>query len=170
MKELTQGTAPHGQAFSPAACRQVNQSRSGAAFHLQGPLNPPLNVGEPILAWPRPRPPPAAARRSVSRARVLRLASNELNEIEIGVEKLQGRLIPVTIAGAAADRGRFDNHALLQHAMDSGRFTLIAARNLYREGDIISVEGPSTRYNLRMLDITAVVQSTAYIDVEVAEA
>ena len=33
LSELTQGTAPHGQAFSPLACRQVNQSRSGAAFH-----------------------------------------------------------------------------------------------------------------------------------------
>ena len=168
LKELTQGTAPHGQAFSPLACRQVNQSRSGAAFHLQGPLNPPLNVGEPVLAEAETTTSGGAPVGFA--ARVLRLASNELNEIEIGVEKLQGRLIPVTIAGAAADRGRFDNHALLQHAMDSGRFTLIAARNLYREGDIISVEGPSTRYNLRMLDITAVVQSTAYIDVEVAEA
>ena len=167
LSELTQGTAPHGQAFSPLACRQVNQSRSGAAFHLQGPLNPPLNVGEPILAEAETTTSGGAPVGFA--ARVLRLASNEHNEIEIGVEKLQGRLVPVTISGAAADRGRFDDHALLQHAMDSGRFTLIAARNLFREGDTISVEGPSTRYNLRMLGLTSVVQSTAFIDVEVAE-
>lgn len=164
--ELIQGDGSPSH-LAPIPCRQINQSKGGSAFHLQGPLNPPLSVGEPVLA----EADTAGGGTPVGfAARVQRMVSNEHQQIEIGVEKLDGRLIPVHFTGHAAERGRGDTHALLVHATDSGRFTLLAARNLLHEGDIVSVEGPSTRYNLRVRGITSTVHHVAYLDVEITDA
>ena len=164
LTELTQGAEPSMHALSPVACRQINQSKFGAAFQLQGPLNPPLTVGEPILA--EAETSSGAATPVGFAASIRRLVSDERQQIEIGVEKLQGRLVPLTVIGAAAERARGDKQALLQHAMETGKHTLLAARSIYREGDIVAAEGPGMRYNLRMLGLSATIQHTAFIDVE----
>jgi hypothetical protein len=164
LDELTKGEVPSHDAATSVPCRQVNQSRFGSAFHLQGPISPPLGVGEVILAEAESS---AGATAPVGfAARIRRAFSEDDRRIEIGVEKIQGRLIPVTILGAAAERSHGDKLALLQHDSDSGRYALLAARSVYREGDSVAVQGPSVRHNLRMLRLGGVVQNTAYIDVE----
>ena len=149
-------------------CRQTNQSKGGAAFRLQGPVNPPLVISEPILAEAERTTPDAPPVGFV--ARIQRLLMDDAQQIEIGVEKLNGRVLPVELTGRAAERARGDKLALLQHAADSGRFTLIATRSIYREGDMISVEGPGVRYNLRVLNLLGASQRVAFIEVEPGEA
>jgi len=164
LEELSQGAPPARSAVRPVAGRQVNQSRFGSAFQLQGPLNPPLSIGEPILAEAETR---AGSGAPVGfSARIRRVFSDDGQRIEIGVEKIQGRLIPVTIVGSAAQRTSGNNLGLLQHDMDTGQYVLLASRSIYREGDSVAVEGPSMRYNLRMRRLGGIVQHTAYIDVE----
>jgi hypothetical protein len=164
LEELSQGAPPTRSAVSPVAARQVNQSRFGAAFQLQGPLNPPFSIGEPLLAEAETRPGSGAP--VGFSARIRRIFSDDGQRIEIGAEKIQGRLIPVTIVGSAAERSRGDKLGLLQHEVDSGHYVLLASRSIYREGDIVAVEGPSMRYNLRMRRLGGIVHHTAYIDVE----
>jgi hypothetical protein len=164
LSQLTQGAANSAADLAYLPCLQVNQSSSGAAFHLQGPLNPPLTVGEPILAEADTRGAGGAAVGFT--ARIQRFVGDENDRIEIGVEKLLGRLVPVTITGAAAERRHGDTAALLLHAADTGQYTLLAARTVFRESDTITVEGPNLRYSLRMLRLSGAVQHTAYIDVE----
>jgi len=164
LEELSQGEAPARSAIRPVPGRQVNQSRFGAAFQLKGPLNPPLSIGEPILAEAEARPGSGVP--VGFPARIRRVFSDDGQLIEIGVEKIQGRLIPVTIVGSAAERARGDKLGLLQHDVETGNYVLLASRSIYREGDSVSVEGPSMRYNLRMRRLGGVVQHTAYIDVE----
>jgi len=164
LEELTRGSTPSRSEVRPVPCKQVNQSKFGAAFQLRGPLSPPLNIGEPILAEAEASLSGAAPVGFA--ARIRRVFSGENQQIEIGVEKIQGRLIPATIVGSAAERTRGDNLALLQHSADTGKYTLLASRSIYREGDSVAAEGPSMRYNLRMLRLGGIVQHTAYIDVE----
>ncbi len=149
-------------------CRQTNQSKGGAAFRLQGPINPPLMISEPILAEAESTAPDAPPVGFV--ARIQRLLMDDAKQIEIGVEKLSGRVLPVEITGRATERARGDTLALLQHAADSGRFTLIATRNIYREGDLVNIEGPGVRYNLRLLSLLGASPRVAFIDVEPGEA
>jgi hypothetical protein len=164
LSELTQGSPAAPEELTSVPCTQINQSKSGAAFRLQGPVNPPLTVGEPILAEAE-RPGSSGA--AVGFAAIIRhLVSDADKQIEIGVEKIQGRLIPLTVIGAAADRTRGDNQALLEHARETGRYRLIAARSVYRDGDLVAAEGPSMRYNLRMLRLLGTIQHTAFIEVE----
>jgi len=167
LEELSQGEAPARSAVRPLPGRQVNHSRFGAAFHIQGPINPPLSIGEPVLAEAKARPgggvPVGFA------ARIRRVFSDDGQHIEIGVEKIQGRLIPVTIVGTAAERARGDKLGLLQHEVETGNYVLLASRSIYREGDSVVAEGPSMRYSLRMRRLGGVVQHTAYIDVEVVD-
>lgn len=166
LTELTQGETASREAVPSVACRQINQSKFGAAFHLQGPLNPPLTVGEPILAEMDTASGPGTP--VGFSASIRRLVSDEHQQIEIGVEKLQGRLVPLTIVGAAAERTRGDNHALLL-ATEAGKYTLLAAHSIYREGDVVATEGPSMRYKLRMLRLTATVQHTVSIEVDTTD-
>jgi hypothetical protein len=161
--ELAQGAEAAAIEATFVPCLQVNQSNSGAAFHLQGPLSTPLSVGETILAEAESRASGGAPIGFA--ARIQRLVNDE-NRIEIGVAKLLGRLIPVSITGAAAERRRGDNQALLLHAADSGKYLLLASRSIFREGDTVAVEGPNVRYSLRMLGLDSVVQGMAYIEVE----
>ena len=167
LEELTRGAAPGRSDVKPVPCRQVNQSRFGAAFQLRGPLSPPLNIGEPVLAEAEASSSNAAAVGFA--ARIRRVFSGDDQQIEIGVEKIQGRLIPATIVGSATERTRGDNLALLQHSADTGKYTLLASRSIYREGESVAAEGPSMRYNLRMLRLGGIVQHAAYIDVEPIE-
>ena len=167
LEELTLGANPETSEVRAVPCRQVNQSRYGAAFQLQGPLTPPLSVGEPVLAE-------AAGTADSSApvgfsARIRRVFSGEQQQIEIGVEKIQGRLIPATIVGATAEKTRGDTQALIQHDADTGRYTLLASRSIYRKGDTVAAEGASMRYNLRILRLGGVVHQTAYIDVELLD-
>lgn len=164
LSDLTQGAVAAPDELTPVLCRQINQSKTGAAFRLQGPLNPPLAVGEPILAEAESS---AGSGPAVGFAAIIRhLAGGANQQIEIGVEKIQGHLVPLTVIGAAADRARGDNHALLEHARETGRYSLIAARSVYRDGDMVAAEGPSMRYNLRMLRLLGTIQHTAFIEVE----
>ena len=87
--------------------------------------------------------------------------------IEIGVEKLVGGLMPVTLSGGAAERARGDTYALLQHSPDSNHLLLLAIRNIYREGDTVIAEGVNSRYTLRMHTLQQTTRRVAYIEVEV---
>lgn len=163
---LAQGPGSHDTAPPSNPCRQINQSKLGAAFQLQATLNPPLAVGEPVLAETEPSMPGAAP--AGFTASIQRLFIDTDGVQEIGVEKLQGRIMPVTLSGQAAQRAQGDIQALLQHRMDNNTFTLIATRSIYREGDHIAVEGPSVRHNLRMGELFGTSRRIAYIAVEVA--
>lgn len=161
---LVQGVPNRGLAAEAIPCRQLNQSKSGAAFRLQGPLNPPLTVGESVLLEADAVSPSGAAVGFAGRIR--RLVGSGDQQIEIGVEKLSGRLIPVTVTGNAAERARGQPEALLQQDLAAGRYVLIAPRTLYREGDSLIAEGSQRRHELRMQELLEVVQQTAYIAVE----
>lgn len=145
------------------AGRLINQSKTGAAFQLAGPLNPPLVIGEPVLAETRSSLPGAAPAGFVACIRRV-LIDGQL--VEIGVEKLDGRILPVALSGSAAERARFDKEGLLQQRAASSAVTLIAAKGLYREGDRISVEGPNVRYELRMQQLTGEAKNIVFITVE----
>jgi hypothetical protein len=95
--------------------------------------------------------------------------SGDRQQIEIGVEKLAGRLLPVRLRGATAETGRNEPEALLLQEIDTGRLTLIAARSRYRDDECVTVEGPNTRYTLRLRSVILAVQHLAYIEVEVVE-
>jgi len=164
---LTRGRESGATPSTAIACRQVNQSKSGAAFHLQGPLNPPLSVGEPILVEAEAGSQGGAPVGFAGRIR--RLVTLENQQIEIGVEKLQGRLVPLVITGSAAERLHGSNHALLQQALDSGQYTLLAPRSLYRQGDKVTAESATAELNLQMKSLLGTVQHTAFIDVEIAK-
>ncbi len=166
LSDLTQGATTSPGELTPVPCTQINQSRSGAAFRLQGPLNPPFAVGEPILAEADSSAGSGSGAAVGFTATIRHLVSDENQQIEIGVKKIQGRLVPLTVIGAAADRARGDCHALLEHAGETGRYTLLAARSVYREGDMVAAEGPGMRYSLRMLRLLGTVQHTAFIEVE----
>lgn len=167
LSELIRGQAPTAGRLEPVDCRLVNQSRSGAALHLPGPLSPALCVDEPVLAEAATTGGPGAPVGFA--ARVRRLVSDDGGQIEIGVEKLAGRLLPVSLAAAAGEDARSDPHALLLQALDSGSLTLIAPRSRFREGECVTVEGPNTRYSLRLKAITQAVHNLAYIEVEAVE-
>jgi hypothetical protein len=149
-----------------ADARQINQSTSGAAFELPGPVKLALTVGEPLLA--------EAAGKGANGtpvgflARLRRIVVDAQGQIEVGVEKLPGRILPVDIVGAANERLRGDNAALLIHQPDVERFHLVATRRAYREGELVSVEGPTVRYSLRMLGLAGGSRAVVFIDVEVA--
>jgi len=164
---LTRGSAGGSTPSAAIACRQVNQSKSGAAFHLQGPLNPPLNVGEPILV--ETASPPQGGAPVGFAGRIRRVVTLDGQQIEIGVEKLQGRLVPLVVTGAAAERLHGSNQALLQQVLDSGQYTLLAPRTLYREGDRLTAESATAELNLRIKRLLGVVQHTAFIDVELTQ-
>lgn len=164
LEALVLGSSTGGPGIEAVPCRQVNQSKSGAAFLLQGPLNPPLAVGESVLLEAEALSPGGAAVGFAGRIR--RLVSSGDQQIEIGVEKLAGRLIPVTITGSAAERARAQPQALLQQDVTTGRYILVAPRTLYREGDSLVAESSHARHELRMGELIEVVQHTAYIAVE----
>lgn len=147
--------------------RQINQSKTGAAFMLAGPLHAPLAVGDPVLAEAENTGAQDAAVGFLGR--IQRLAMPAGQPIEIGVQKLPGRVMPVNLTGSAADRTRGDTSALLIHAMDTDRFTLIAPRRVFREGELVTVEGPNVRYSLRQIGQAGGSQRLAYIEVEVVE-
>jgi hypothetical protein len=155
-----------GQPAPSLPSRQINQSSSGAAFQLTALPHQALAVGEPLLAEAE-----ASTRNGASvgfLARIQRVQIAPGQGIEVGVEKLPGRIMPITITGSATERLRGDTAGLLLHQPDSDGFMLIASRRVYREGDVINVEGPSVRHALRMLGELGRTQRLAYIKVEVA--
>jgi hypothetical protein len=167
LAELIQGRPPAPTRQPPVDCTLVNHSRTGAALHLRGPLSPPLCVDEPILAEAAM---PSAGGAPVGFAgRIRRQVSGDGQQIEIGLEKLTGRLLPVRLRGAAAETGRGEPEALLLQEIETGRLTLIAARSRYHDDECVAAEGPNTRYKLRMRSVILAVQHLAYIEVEVAE-
>jgi hypothetical protein len=167
LETLTQGIEESGAPPAAVGCRQINQSKSGSAFQLQGPLNPPLTIGEPLLFEAEHRTGGGAAVGFAGQIR--RVVALDDQGIEIGVEKLRGRLIPLTISGTAAERARGNTQALLRQSIDDDEYTLLANRMLYREGEKLTAEGPSCNYSLRIKGLLGVVQQTAFIDVEVTE-
>lgn len=168
LSELIQGGLPGGSEPAPVACRQIDQSKSGSAFRLQGPLRPPLGIGDPVLMEAVSAANENAAVGFIGRIR--RLVNLPDQQVEIGVEKLAGRLTPVELSGGAAQRLRGDTLALLQHDQDAGRYVLIAARSLFREEDSVTAEGAHTRQVLRMRGLLEAVQQTAYILVDCSDA
>lgn len=149
------------------ASRQLNQSKSGSAFQLPGPLQTELTVGDPLLAQAGGGGPDGAAVGFL--ARIQRIAVDPAQQVEIGVEKLPGQVMPVSVTGAGAERARGGAGALLLHTRETGHFTLIAPRGVFREGDLVSVEGPNVRHNLRMLALSGGSRRIAFIDVTVAQ-
>lgn len=162
--ELTSGVPCDVSTSDATDCVQINQSKSGAAFRLQGPLQPPLGIGEIILAE-ADNPHPGGAPVGFI-ARIQRLHTDGTGGIEIGVEKLAGRLVTLNLSGGAAERTRGDNYAMLQQHPDGARHTLIAVRGVYREGDSVIGESANARYSLRMKALETATQRTAYIDAE----
>lgn len=160
---LTQGADPGASPPQALACVQINQSRNGSAVRLQGPLDPPLAVGEPVLLEAAPSGGGAALGFA---GIVRRIVALDGRSIEIGVEKLPGRLIPVTISGAAAQRLHGDTQALLQQIVESDQHRLLAPQMLYREGDTLTVEGATADYTLRVTGLLSTVQRTALLTVE----
>ena len=165
--ELTSGMPIAEAGDGHLECVQTNQSKTGAAFRLQGPLHPPLGIGETILAEAANPAPGAAPTGFIGR--IQRLVADASDRIEIGVEKLAGGLMPVTLSGGAAERARGDTYALLQHSPDSTRLLMLAIRNVYREGDTVIAEGTNSRYTLRMLALQQTTRRVAYIEVEVVD-
>lgn len=149
------------------AGRQINRSKTGAAFTLTGPLRTPPSIGEPVLAEASSRGTNGTAVGFL--ARVQRVVFDPAQNVDIGVEKVPGRVMPVTITGSAAERVRGDVGALLLHSPERSHYTLIAPKRLFREGDMVSVEGPSVRHNLRMLEQSGGSRRFAYIEVEVMQ-
>lgn len=153
----------------PTTCagRQINQSKTGSAFELTGQVSAGLVIGEPVLSEAESED--ASGNAPVGfLARIQRLVIDPSGRVELGVEKLPGRIMPVTITGAGAERLRGDTAALLLHRADSNSYQLIAARRAFREQDLLSVEGPNVRHSLRLLEMVAGSQRLAFIDVEVA--
>ena len=165
--ELTSGLPVAEPGHGQIACVQINQSKTGAAFRLQGPLNPPLGIGETILAEASNPKPGGAPIGFIGR--IQRLVADSDGVIEIGVEKLVGGLMPVTLSGGAAERARGDTYALLQHSPESNHLLLLAIRNVYREGDTVIAEGVNSRYTLRMHKLQQTTRRVAYIEVEVVD-
>lgn len=165
LTELIEGGRGKASDAQIISCVQRDQSRRGAAFTLDTTPNPPLAVGEPVLAEACSDTPGAAKGFA---AQIRRLKIDDGNRIEMGVEKLAGRFIPVTFSGAAVDRARGANQALLQHQAEKGHFTLIAPHSVYREGDVITVQGPGVQYRLRLCRVLQSVRNTAFIEVEAA--
>ncbi|MCG6966202.1 MAG: hypothetical protein LJE59_06810 [Chromatiaceae bacterium] len=168
LESLIQGAEQHDQDLAQVPCLLVNQSRSGAALQVQGPLSPPLTVGEVLLIEAQ-TPAPGGAAVGFA-ACIRRLVNGADHQIEIGVEKLAGRVIPVEITGSAAQRGRGETRALLQQDVEAGRHTLFAPRSFYREGDSLVAESAHARHGLRMQELLEVVQHTAIIAVEPEDA
>lgn len=167
LAELIQGRPPGPTRQPPLDCTLVNLSRTGAALQLHGPASPPLCVDEPVLAEGAMTGSGGAPVGFA--ARIRRQVSGDGQQIEIGVEKLTGRLLPVRLRSATAETGRNEPEALLLQDIESGRLTLIAARSRYRDDECVTVEGPNTRYTLRLRSVILAVQHVAYIQVEVVE-
>jgi len=158
----------HDAGPEPLLCLQINQSKTGGAFQLQGPLPAPLGVGEPILVEAETVAQGGAAIGYA--ARIRRLVNNGRHDIEIGVEKLTGRLLPLTLSGAAVERARGEKRALLQQDSVNGQLTLLAPRILYRQGDSLAAESSAGRHSLRMQELLDVGHGVAYIAVQETEA
>ncbi len=146
-------------------CRQTNQSKRGSAFRLSSRLNPPMVIGEPVLAEAQNDNPKAPPVGFVARVQRL-LVDDDAGQIEIGVEKLVGRILPIEITGRATERARGDTLALLQHTIDSDRYILIATQGIYREGALIDIEGPGVRYEIRLGRLLGATQRVAFIEAE----
>lgn len=160
------GSPEPPQAALPAT--QINQSKSGAAFQLQGPVNPPLTIGGVLLAEAPTNRPGAAPVGFVGRIQRV-VGGGDQPVIEIGVEKLPGRVIPVTLTGGASDRARGEAQALLQHLPEQDCHHLLAARHLYREGETLQADSRNARYTLRMGRQITLTQRLVYLEVELLD-
>lgn len=165
--ELVKGAGRRDAADGAHPCRQTDQSKTGSAFLLQGPVVPPLGVGELVLLEAAPQSPGASALGFVGCIR--RLVNRDEQRIEIGVEKLAGRVFPVNLSGGGAERLRGDVGAVVHQDLDAGSIVLIAPQALFRAGDTVIAEGATARYNLRMQRLVEGAQRTAHIAVEVID-
>ena len=165
LEQLGMGRGADAPPAVPIDATQINQSKTGAAFVLAGPVQPPLAVGETVLAEadnPRPGGGPIGFV-----ARIQRVVSKDDGSIEIGVARLPGRMVPVHLSGGTAERARGDTYALLQQVPDTGAFRLIAASAIFRERESVTVEGVNLRLDLTMLKLHPVTRRLGYIEVEV---
>lgn len=167
LSDLTAGSNAAAEQQPGSDCRQINQSNTGAAFVLHPPLNSPLAIGEVILAETNNTASGGAAVGFVGR--VQRLVTHDDGQMEIGVEKLGGRLIPIEISGGATEQARGLTRALLQQKPESGQYALLAARGLFREGDTVNAESLNARYKVRMRKLQPGSNRVAYIDVELVD-
>ncbi|MCP5421562.1 MAG: hypothetical protein H6959_01460 [Chromatiaceae bacterium] len=163
LSALTSGpnTAQTGTKTLP--CVQKNQSKTGAAFYVTGTVATALSIGEVLLAEtdnPRPGGAPVGFV-----GRIRRLVTDHAGQIEIGVEKLSGHLMPVTISGAVAERARGDCAALLQRHAGADKLVLIVPRSAYRENDTATAEYAGGHYSLRMRRLIDDSPRIALIDV-----
>ncbi len=164
---LAMGSEADPPQIATSTGRQINQSKTGSAFELTGPITFDLVVGEPMLAEAQTGNDGNSGPVGFL-GLIKRLEIDAFGRTELGVEKLPGRIMAVTIGGGAAERLRGDTSALLIHRADTDRYQLIAARRAYRENDLLSVEGPSVRHSLRLLEMVAGSKRLAFINVEVA--
>lgn len=165
LSRLTTGSTGAPADGTVVACTQINQSRSGAAFELEQRPAVALSIGDILLAEtdnPKPGGGPVGFV-----GRIQRLVSDRAGRVEIGVEKMAGRLIPATLSGSAAERARGDNLALLQRGGDPG-LVLVAPRSVYREDDSAVADCASGRVALRMRQLIDSTPRTALIAVDEA--
>jgi hypothetical protein len=164
--QLSSGCGGEPALIPPTDATQLNQSKTGAAFRLPGPVQSPVAIGETVLAEadnPKPGGGPIGFVGQIQRA-----VSTSGGDVEIGVAKLPGRLIPVRLIGACAERARGDIHALLQQEPGTGKYALIAASSVFHAGDTLTVEGSNLKLDLRMRAHRQLTRHVAYLDVEVS--
>ncbi|MCB1802051.1 MAG: hypothetical protein KDI82_10235 [Gammaproteobacteria bacterium] len=162
LTSLTAGSTSAVGDGTAIACTQINQSKTGAAFAIEQQPSAALGIGDILLAEtdnPKPGGGPIGFV-----GRIQRLVSDRTGRVEIGVEKMSGRLIPATLSGAAAERARGDNLALLQRNGEHG-MVLIAPRNVYREDDSAVAECASGRLALRMRELVDSTPRTVLVEV-----
>lgn len=161
LSSLTNGTA--AAAGTPLACVQINQSKTGAAFHIDNPSPGALAIGDVLLAETDNPKPGGAPLGFVGR--IQRLVTDHAQRVEIGVEKLDGRVMPLTLTGAAADRVRGDNVGLLHHSPGQARPVLLVSRSVYRENDTATATCANGTLTLRMHQLLDGSTRTALIQV-----
>lgn len=161
---LTQGAEDNNQLPPGSQAVQVDQSRDGACFRFVAPPDLKPSVGDPILAEAIAGDARAA---NVGFTAVLRRFANHSDgQTEIGVEKLRGRLIPVSIQASAGGNRHLSPLALLQQHADTGRLQLLAARGWYRENDTLTIVSGSVTYRLRMRQLYSQTRNTVRVEIE----
>lgn len=127
----------------PQICRQINYSVGGAAFLLELRTAARLDIGTLVLFETGAPDNPQRQVGFVGRVR-RRLQRGE-GLLEIGVEKLGGRVFPVTIS---AHRG--SGLALLHQETDSQALELYAPSGSFRAAAVLELNGPAGPQRVRL--------------------
>jgi hypothetical protein len=137
------GRAPEGDVAvaQGVACRQLDDSAAGAALVVERRRHAAVQIGDLVLLE---HPAGDPARGFVARVRRLRL--REPGRLEIGVEKLPGRIAPAQLLG----EGR-DGRALLHREPAAGRLELYGPAARLAVGAELELEVAGATLRLQVL-------------------